>query len=202
MGTVSPEFVQYVNELRQDCLETATKRKAERINKTCDRILKKSTEVMEKCFHPLSVLTINTNKYENCDVIEVKSIISKHSGEIPNAGFMPKKRSYLSDDRFTFLSKIINSGFVFAEAAVKEITFTAGLYMLSKSRDYKENKEVFDDIFETLKWWEEHISLLPEDTTGNHGNKASYINNYGHVIPEITQHIDNLKKTLEEKQMT
>ena len=193
-GTVSPEFVQYVNELRQDCLETATKSSAEKINKACDRILKTSTEVMEKCFHPLSVLTINYDEHQKCDAIQVKSIIAKHcDGSIPSAGFVPQKGKYSSDDRFDILSYFINSGFAFAEAAIKELTFTSALIMMLE--DYNGNKEeLFDSVSETLNWWKEHLSILPEDTTQSHNNIAVVRDIR---LPELIQELENLKNTSE-----
>ena len=60
-GTVSPEFVNYINELRTDCLNSKPESCATLINNICDGILNRTKSVMEKCFHPLSVLSIDTS---------------------------------------------------------------------------------------------------------------------------------------------
>ena len=62
-GTVSPEFVKYVNEIREDCLQTVPKRSANFINNVCDSILEKSNEIMKKWFPPTSVLSVDTKTY-------------------------------------------------------------------------------------------------------------------------------------------
>ena len=92
-GNVSHEFVQYVNELRKDCLEFAHKQSPTEINNICDNILGRANIIMKKCFHPSSILSIDkTMVKENDTIIIQNSILTKYilKSSLGAAGYLYK----------------------------------------------------------------------------------------------------------------
>ncbi len=164
-GTVSPEFVKYVNEIREDCLQTVPKRSANFINNVCDSILEKSNEIMKKWFPPTSVLSVDTKTYpHNCTVGVDDGILKKYGATLTHSGFIYehfsplKKLNWL---RFLIKDKKLN---VFAEANGKQLQGISGLeYILSKYNDYNKYNEGFSDLEYLLKWWDEHMDFFMLD---------------------------------------
>ena len=71
-GNVSPEFVEYVNAIRKDCLKITHKdRDVFLINKIADNIIDYSNEVTNEFFHPDSVISIDSTYAENNDTIVI-----------------------------------------------------------------------------------------------------------------------------------
>ena len=190
-GTVSPKYVQYVNELRQDCLEVVPKYKFKLINKVCDDILKKSTEVMEKCFNSDSVLSINTTKSQETDAIELSNILTKYfEGYAANVGYVAKKEWSSPIARLKYLRHSIKNGYPFGEACAQEI-FQAKILVgqLIKCKDCTGNKEKFDDTINILKWWNEHINILkPEEKPGMH-DLDRFKTTCNQVLSKLTQQV-------------
>ena len=108
-GEVSHEFVRYVNELRKDCLEFVHEQSPSEINNICDSILDRANIIMEKCFHPSSVLSIDKTRVKGNDTIIIpNNIFTKYILDpLPApAGYLNKKG--LPTKRLDNLTSLIN----------------------------------------------------------------------------------------------
>lgn len=108
-GNVSPEFIQYVDTLRKDCFKTMPQYNM-KINNICNSIIEQANTVMEKCFHSLSVLSIDKTRVKEADTIIIPNgIITKYTlNLLPDAASYVNKESLEPIQRLRQLQICIN----------------------------------------------------------------------------------------------
>ena len=164
-GTVSPEFIKYVDVIRNDCLATVSGKNHNLINNICDGLIERSKNVMEKCFHPNSVLTIESLPEESCDMLLVKNdIINKHIGTAYDQGFLCKRGKLKPIKRLRELQDWIKGmNMLFYEASGK-ILFSIQGSMLdgcTSCKGYEYSPEAVQEVVDVLKWERGKLNQIP-----------------------------------------
>lgn len=192
-GTVSPEFVNYINQLRADCLKSKPESCATLINNICDGILNRTKSVMEKCFHPLSVLSIDTSGKINkiYDLFFVKNeIIHKLTNYEPQQGFVLKKECSTPMQRLLHIQRWIKGGSPFFNDVVNKnfhALITNLEYLMATHYD---NADTLKEILNLLEWDKEHMELLRHEAPNINIDECEKL--YDKFIPSVTQYLNNL----------
>lgn len=166
-GTVSPEFVKYVNEIRDDCLQAVPKRSANFINNVCDNIISKAQKVMKNCFPQESVLSVDKTKSQIEDfIIYSNKVLYKYIPEDYNAYFIKKKGDSSPLFRLIGLHKAIISGYGFAGASVKD--YIKAFYLTGYLKQSNMHNESFSkDCIPLFEFYYNKINLLKSETNAD-----------------------------------
>jgi len=165
-GTVSPEFVKYVNELRGDCLQTVPKRSAEFINNVCDNIINKAQRVMKNCFPQEAVLSVDTNNSEWQDfIIYSNEVLKKYIPEDYRACCIRKKEYATNINRIIKLRRAI-FGDYFADASAKDYAKTFAVVDYLKSNNMY-NESFSKDCIPLFEFYYNKIILLKSETNAD-----------------------------------
>lgn len=191
-GMVSPEFIQYVNEIREDCLLTCTAQSSELLNNVCDNIINKSRIVMEKCFHPSSFLSVDTSGKiygENNDVLFIQNkIVNKLIGPDYDQGFLSPRgykppRARLNE----LLNWIYGMGNKFFHEA-----FCKNLFKIDAHID-EYNIETATEIKDILEWGRNNFSSLSSVFPNYSKEYIEDVEGYREeVITRLNEQIKNL----------
>jgi hypothetical protein len=189
-GSISPEFVNYVNEIREDCLHTVPKQSTQFINNMIDGILEKSEIIMEKCFHPSSVLSIDKTQYEDIDrIIFPNYILDKYRSVQPNTGFIGKKEQYSPLKRLKDLKFWTSKNQVFAEGHAKDVHTTAcKIDYIAGDSDYKNKKEAYSDFTQILQWWKQNIDTHKSEFPDSHYDENRYKKVYNKLLNQLKKY--------------
>lgn len=194
-GTVSPEFIKYVDVIRNDCLATVSGENHNLINNICDGLIERSKNVMGKCFHPNSVLTIESLPEESCDMLLVKNdIINKHITTSSTQGFLHKRGKLKPIKRLMELQDWIkgNLNQFFYEAPAK-ILFCIQKLMSNDWKGFKEypySPEAIQEVVDVLKWGRGRLNLLPSFAPNISAKNMVKVEEWREEI------IENLKKCI------
>jgi len=162
-GAVSPKFVNYVNELRSDCLQTVPANRANFINNVCDNILNRVQRVMKNCFPDTYVLTIDTerfrNKKQDVIIMDNSGVLKEHIPGGIHCGLLLKKEFGSPIRRLIYLKGLIYGticeSYAFGDGYAKSLIPVI-------SAPY--NPE-FADL---IKWWQHNINLLRAESPRNY----------------------------------
>lgn len=213
-GTVSPEFVHYVHEIRNDCLESLCKKYGttlskyylrkepipgfRMINNVCFGILERAKSVMERCFQPKSILSVVSFDEDQCDTILVQNeIMDKHVGSAYGQGFVGKKGVFspirrLKDLQYWIKGK--DGWSLFSEAYGKnfvKVTCTMGWDDIS-CEDYKYSADEVKEIIDFLKLERQYVGLLPSESPAD--KNAVDAVSYDKLIASLTKRVEDLEK--------
>ena len=217
-GTVSPEFVHYVHEIRNDCLESLCNKYGTTlgkyhyreepipgfrlINNVCFGILERAKKVMEKCFQPGSVLSVvsrDEKPYDACDIILVQNeTMNKHlGGPAYDQGFVGKKGvcspiRRLKDLQYWIKGK--DGWGLFSEAYGKnfvKVTCTMGWDDIS-CEDYKYSADAVKEIIDFLKLERQYVGLLPSESPADKYTVDAV--SYDKLISSLTKRVEDLEK--------
>jgi len=202
-GTVSPEFVQYVNEIRKDCLNTESGKKYPTlINNVCDGILERAKNVMEKCFQPkssLSVVSLNEEPYDTCDIIFVQNdTMNKHLGPAYDQGFVGRKEWFKPMSRLKELQYWIkgkDGWSLFSEAYGKNFVHVVnkmGWDDISDA-DYEYSANAVREIIDFLKSERKYVVLLSSESPND--KYAMEVKDYNKFIKSLNKRVKSLEKT-------
>ena len=194
-GNVSPEFVRYVREIQQDCSANSTTRCSELFEKVCDNIINKSKIVMEQCFHPFSILSIDNSGVlgpHNDALFIQNEIINKHlSAPDLSQGFLSPKGQRSPRGRLNQLNDWIYgfSNHFFHEAFSQNM-----FYIDAFIGEY--NIEAATELIEMLSWGRNRLNTL----TKVFPNYEDYIIKdmeawREFVISKLNKHIEDLSAT-------
>ena len=166
-GTVSPEFIKYVNGIREDCLQTVPKRSANFINNVCDNIINKAQKVMKNCFPPTSILSVDTTSMYRTDFITYSnSVLKKYIPEDYNAYYILKKEKATPIGRLSRLYKAIIRGYSFAGASVKD--YAKAFYLADYLKHSNMHNESFSkDCIPLFEFYYNKINLLKSETNAD-----------------------------------
>ena len=166
-GTVSPEFIKYVNGIREDCLQTVPKRSANFINNVCDNIINKAQRVMKNCFPQESVLSVDKTKSQTEDfIIYSNKVLYKYIPEDYDAYFIEKKGDSSPLFRLIGLHKAIISGYGFAGASVKD--YIKAFYLTGYLKSSNMHNESFSkDCIPLFEFYYNKINLLKSETNAD-----------------------------------
>ena len=199
-GSISPEFINYVEELRKDCLATVPEISHKLINNTCDGLKECSKTVMEKCFHPNSILTIEILPEGLCDILLVKNdIINKHIGTADDQGFLTKRGSLKPIKRLLELQDWIKGDWnqFFPEASGKIffwIQTTMGYSKIS-CKEYEYSIEAVQDVVNVLKWGRGRLNLIPSLVPNIPAENMVHHENWREeIIKDLEKRIEDLNK--------
>ena len=217
-GTVSPEFVHYVHEIRNDCLESLCKKYGTTlsnynlrkepipgfilINNVCFGILERVKVVMEKCFQPgstLSVVSLGEKPYDQCDIILVQNkTMNKHiGGPAYGQGFVGKRGQFTPIQRLKALQYWIKGkdGWgLFSEAYCKNFMKVRNAMERDdiSSKDYGYSADAVKEIIDFLKLERRYAGLLPSESPADKNViKAEY---YDKLISNLCKIMSDLKK--------
>lgn len=166
-GTVSPEFVKYVDVLRNDCLNASPKHSTNLINNVCDNIISKAQKVMKICFPPDSVLSVDTTKSAKQDFITYSNnVLKKYIPEDYNAYYISKKEYATPINRLISLHKAIISGYGFAGASVKD--YVKAFYLTDYLKSSNMHNESFSkDCIPLFEFYYNKINTLKSETNAD-----------------------------------
>ena len=166
-GTVSPEFVKYVNGIREDCLQTVPKCSTNFINNVCDNIINKAQKVMKNCFPPTSILSVDiTWNYSPDFITYSNSVLKKYIPGDYNAYFIEKKGNSSPLFRLIQLHKAIISGYGFAEASAKD--YVNAFYLTDYLKSSNMHNESFSkDFIPLFEFYYNKINLLKSETNAD-----------------------------------
>lgn len=166
-GKVSPEFIEYVGKLRNDCLESVSVHNYNLINNVCDDILETANRVMTKCFPEANTLSIDTSSNLVYDVILTKnSVIKKYIPSYSVTSDLISKRGASSPiGRLIKLNSLFKGnlrGLIFADVCRKDICIPFSFidYECSNFASHNKNKKMYSDFKKLLEWWQKNINLL------------------------------------------
>ena len=154
-GSVSPKFVNYVDELRKDCLMTVPERNSNIINNVCNNILNRVQRIMKNCFPDSYILTIDTERFRDG---KQDMIIMDNNGGVKeylpygiNCGPISIKESYSPISKLIMLKNLTygtnNKGYIFHDGYSKSLMTIL----------YTPYNPEFADL---MKWWKDNINLL------------------------------------------
>ena len=186
-GSVSKEFIDYVELVRKDCLRTVPAPCQNLINNTCDHILTKAQRVMQNCFPSTSVLSVDTTTNPEYDFITyLNSVFHKLSPGVYNGSYIYKDKKPVQ--KLKELQKSIINGYCFAGSCAKEFTrlFWPAHYYKNKKSNLK-NPELLKFGTELCEFWQNKIDLLKAET-----NAKGYCNlpnqeNYTELITMLKE---------------
>ena len=186
-GTASPEFVKYVNEIREDCLQTVPKRSAKFINNVCDNIINKAQRVMKNCFPQESVLSVDTTKSTIEDfIVYSNKVLYKYFPEDYNAYFIKKKGESSPLFRLIGLHKAIISGYGFAGASVKDYVKAVYLKDYLKSSNMR-NESFSKDCIPLFEFYYDKINLLKSETNADEHCLLMTQNDYAKLMSDLKE---------------
>lgn len=183
-GKVSNDFIEYVNVIRHDCLNTTPKQFSNLINNSCDNIINKAQRVMQNCFPPTSILSIDTTKYAEIDVItHTNSVIQKHiSGMVYNAYYAIKDSTPVH--KLRRLQEAVILGYAFAGASVKD--YVAIFYKADYLRGANlHDKQFSKDCTELLEFYRDKIPLLKSETNADKHCKLRNQADYEELLTDL-----------------
>lgn len=215
-GEVSPSFIQYVNILKNDCMETVCRKNgitlAEYqsnnlsipgitwINNICNGIIDRAIIIMEKCFPPESELSVDTTTIDVADALCISySLIDgcKH-----NTGFITKEYSPIY--KLNHLRQWIRGeGNCFEDAYGKDAKFISSqLYCKLKHKFEYNNchqidKEFFIKALNLLKFYQEHIDICVSE--GILKNRDREHKNFDRDINSVAQYLESLENNLQQQ---
>ena len=186
-GTVSPEFVKYVNEIREDCLQTVPKRSANFINNVCDNIINKTQRVMKNCFPQESVLSVDTTKSPTEDfIVYSNKVLYKYIPEDYYAYYVDKKKCATPISRLISLHEAIISGYGFAGASVKD--YVKAFYVTDYYKDCNMRNESFSkDCIPLFEFYYNKINLLKSETNADKHCLLRTQNDYAKLMSDLKE---------------
>lgn len=201
-GTVSPEFVQYVNEIRKDCLNTESGKKCTTlINNVCDGILEWARNVMGKCFQPksfLSVVSLNEEPYDTCDNLLVQNeTMNKHLSPAYDQGFVARKghdkpMRRLKELQFWIKGK--DGWSLFSEAYGKNFVLIANRMGWDDISDaeYEYSANAVREIVDFLKLERKYVVFLMSESPND--KYAMGVKDYNKLIKSLNKRVKSLEK--------
>ena len=186
-GTASPEFVKYVNKVREDCLQTVPKRSAKFINNVCDNIINKAQRVMKICFPLESVLSVDTTKSSTEDFITYSNdVLKKYFPEDYNAYYILKKEKATPIHWLFRLFQAIISGYSFAGASVKD--YVKAVTMLDYLKDFNLRNESFSkDCIPLFEFYYNKINLLKSETNADKHCQLRSQEDYDRLLSDLKE---------------
>ncbi|MBQ6516106.1 hypothetical protein IJI31_02890 [bacterium] len=175
-GTVSPEFVEYVDTLRGDCLDTYPKQFSDRINNLCDNIMNKAQRVMQNCFPPESVLSVDTNTDESYDTITYSNkVIKKYIPGDLILGELHKKHKDTPIERLKRLHQIVFDKDRFSDACNKDYAkVDAMTYEGADIFDKNFVKDFVNACIPIVEFYHDNFNLYDSEMTdANHYNERT-----------------------------
>jgi len=165
-GTVSPEFVKYVDALRCDCLSSVPKQSSNLINNVCNNIINKVQRVMKNCFPQESVLSVDTAKNESRDIITYSNIVlKKYIPEDYILGSVYKKEEDTPIKRLINLRKIVFNGGFFEDASAKD--YIKAFIMFYYLKDNRLKESFSKDCIPLFEFYHNKINLLKSETNAD-----------------------------------
>lgn len=190
-GSVSPEFIRYVNEIREDCLLSCTGRTSKLLlNNVCDNLINKTKTVVENCFHPSSFLSIDRNT--NALFIE-NAIIRKLIGDYRcNQGFIALKGTPPIESLNILRREIHGRCDIFFHEAYCKNLF--GLDPGHQPQDYENMEpETAIKIRDIVMWNRNQFNILPSVFPNYSKDIIEDMEEYREII------IERLNKVIEKK---
>ena len=184
-GTASPEFVKYVNEIREDCLQTVPKRSAKFINNVCDNIINKAQRVMKNCFPQESVLSVDTNNSVCEDFITYSNKVLKKYIPDYRACRIGKKEYATNINRLIKLRRAI-FGDYFADASAKDYINVFGLAHYLESMNIY-NESFSKDCIPIFEFYYNKINLLKSETNADKHCLLKTQNDYAKLMSDLKE---------------
>lgn len=157
-GAVSPKFVNYVNELRSDCLHAVPECSYKLINNVCDNILNRVQRIMKNCFPESYILTIDTKRFGNLDMIimDNNGVLKEYIPDGINCGMISKNEFATPISRLICLKDLaggINGkNYIFSDGYAKSLAPII----------FQPYNPKFADL---MKWWKDKINLLRTESS-------------------------------------
>lgn len=191
-GTVSPEFLEYVNTLRCDCLDTYPKQFSNSINNLCDNIVNKAQRVMKNCFPQESVLSVDTNNDKNFDVITYSNkVIKKYIPEDLILGELHKKHKDTPIERLKRLHKIVFDKDRFSDACNKDY---AKVFLMTYEGEGIFDKNSIQDCIPVVEFYHDNFNLYDSEITdANHYNERTQAE-YAELLFKMKELSDQVSK--------
>ena len=186
-GTVTPEFVKYVNGIREDCLQTVPKCSTNFINNVCDNIINKAQKVMKNCFPPTSILSVDTTRIYDQDFITYSnSVLKKYFPGDYNADYIFKKEKATPIHRLFTLYQTIINGYSFAGASVKD--YVKVLYLTDYLKHSNMHNESFSkDCIPLFEFYYNKINLLKSETNADKHCRLRSQEEYDKLLSDLKE---------------
>lgn len=164
-GNVSPKFVNYVENLRRECLASVPKQSSNLINNVCNGIIERANRVMKNCFPDSYTLSIGKEGSVGQEVISMEdTVIKKYIPEYPFVTVLNNIRGNSSPLRYlSHLNRAIkgNGVYIFSDGYAKNLYSIFGsVEGCHNSESYNKNKEMLNDFKGILEWWRDNINKL------------------------------------------
>ena len=171
-GTVSPEFVQYVDALRSDCLDTYPKQFSNSINNLCDNIMNKAQRIMKNCFPQESVLGVDTTKSKSLDAITYSNkVIKKYIPGDLILGVLYKKNEITPIERLKDLHQMVFDKDRFSDACNKDY---AKIDLMTYEGEGIFDKNCIKDCIPVVEFYHDNFNLYDSEMTdANHYNERT-----------------------------
>jgi len=175
-GTVSPEFVEYVDTLRGDCLDTYPKQFSNSINNLCDNIMNNAQRVMQNCFPKESVLSVDATQSEVFDAITYSNkVIGKYIPGDLTLGSLFKKHKLTPIERLKDLHQIVFDKDRFSDACNKDYAkIDAMTYEGADIFDKNFVKDFVNACIPVVEFYHDNFNLYDSEMTdANHYNERT-----------------------------